>query len=50
MNEPFRKVLYVGRSEEQRAVPGVAQIFDSFRITPAAMESTSPQAAAAPTH
>ncbi len=30
----FFQVLYVGRSAEQRAVPAVAQIFDSFEITP----------------
>jgi hypothetical protein len=43
-------VLYVGRSEAQRAVPAVAQIFDSFKITPptAAPPSTPPPPAAPP--
>jgi hypothetical protein len=30
-------VLYVARSEEQRARPSVAQVFDSFTITPSAV-------------
>jgi len=36
-------VLYVGRSEAQRAVPAVAQIFDSFRIVSPIAASSSLQ-------
>ena len=37
-------VLYVGRSAEQRAVPAVAQIFDSFQIAPEAVAEQNPAA------
>ena len=40
------QLLYVGRSEEQRAVPAVMQMFDSFKVTAPAM--TSSVAAAPP--
>ena len=44
-------VLYVGRSEAQRAVPVVAQIFDSFKIEPAApAPGPTPQSSASPVH
>ena len=43
-------VLYVGRSEDQRALPSIGQIFDSFQIAapPAAQPTAAP--APAPTH
>jgi hypothetical protein len=35
-------VLYVARSEDQRGLPSVGQIFDSFKIVPAAMQPAAP--------
>jgi hypothetical protein len=35
-------VLYVGRTEEQRNLPAVAQIFDSFKIVQPAQTSSAP--------
>ena len=44
-NDRLYQLLYVGRSEEQRADPAVAQMFDSFKINPNAPMTSSTTAA-----
>jgi len=45
-NDKLYQLLYVGRTEEQRADPAVAQMFDTFKITnlPMTSDSTTPPA------
>ncbi len=45
-SETFYQVLYVGRTAEQRALPFVGQMFDSFHITAPAAAAAAPAAAA----
>lgn len=47
-NETFYQVLYVGRTAEQRALPFVGQMFDSFHITAAPAAAAATAAPAVP--
>ncbi|HUP50222.1 MAG TPA: hypothetical protein VNA04_15695 [Thermoanaerobaculia bacterium] len=41
-DDQFYQVLYVGRSEEQRAAPAVSQLFTSFRVAKSMASSSQP--------